>query len=250
MGSLAPSGAWAATLVGALATAAGWGWALLLIAWFVASSALTRFGQATKRSRSIGSLGPSSARTALQVAANGGVFVTAALTGTLLGHPAWHLLALGALAAAAADTWATELGMLWGGTPRALIGGGRVEPGMSGGVTAVGLAASVAGAAAVALGAVLLGLTAELQPARLLVAVATAGVAGALSDSVLGALLQARRWCETCERFTERQVHDCAAATRHARGLPWMTNDTVNLLATVVGAVVALAAAGPTLFAR
>ena len=51
----------------------------------------------------------------MQVLANGGVFALAALLGAVLGSPwpaAGSRAALGALAASAADTWATEIGTL------------------------------------------------------------------------------------------------------------------------------------------
>jgi uncharacterized membrane protein len=122
-GSLAPIWRWGAVIVGTAATVAGWGWAALLVGWFVASSALTRLGHAQKLTR-------------------------------------------------------------------------------------------------------------------------TAGVLGGLADSALGATVQARRWCATCARETERDMHDCGTRTTHARGLRWITNDTVNLLATLVGALAALAFGG------
>jgi uncharacterized protein (TIGR00297 family) len=231
-----------AVIVGTAATVAGWGWAALLVGWFVASSALTRLGHPQKLSRTAGVLAPSSARTAIQVGANGSIFALGALVGTVTGDAWPSVTALGALAAAAADTWATEIGVLWGGVPRSLLGGGRIAPGMSGGVTTVGLLASVAGAAAV--GAVGAGLVPSLAWGPLAIAVATAGVLGGLADSALGATVQARRHCATCRKETEREVHDCGTRTTHARGLRWMTNDTVNLLATLVGALAALMIAG------
>lgn len=236
-GSLAPSGRWGAVLVGTAATMAGWGWAALLVAWFVASSALTRLGHTQKLARTASVLAPSSARTAIQVGANGSLFAGLALIGTVTGDPRASVMALGALAAAAADTWATELGVMWGGPPRSLLGGGRLAPGMSGGVTAVGLLASVAGATAVGVGGALLIPTLPWESVA--IAVITAGVVGGLADSALGASMQARRYCATCAKETERAVHDCGTRTTHARGLRWMTNDTVNLLATLVGALLA-----------
>ena len=56
------------------------------------------------------------------------------------------ILFLGALACLGADTCATEIGIRFGGTPRALIGGRTLRAGESGGVTGPGLAASVGGA--------------------------------------------------------------------------------------------------------
>jgi uncharacterized membrane protein len=69
--------------------------------------------------------------------------------------------------------------------------------------------------------------------------VAIGGAAGAMADSLLGATLQERRWCDACALATERRVHDCGTRTRLAGGLAWMDNDAVNLLATLTGAVVA-----------
>jgi uncharacterized protein (TIGR00297 family) len=242
VGSLARSGRWAAVLVGTTASMAGWGWAALLVWWFVTASALTRLGREVKRHRTHGVLAPSSARTAMQVGANGALFALCAFVGERTGVPWVSMMALGALAAAAADTWATEVGTLWGGTPRALFGGGMVPPGMSGGVTTVGLLASVAGAIAVA--APGSWLVPSLPWRSVALAVASAGVLGGLADSALGAAVQARRHCGRCDRLTEREVHDCGTRTTHARGLRWMTNDTVNLLATVAGALFAPALGG------
>lgn len=229
-GSLSHSGAWAATLVGAMAAAAGWPWAVLLIGWFVASSALTRVGAATKAARTRATLDTAHARTATQVWANGAVFSSAALLAALTGESGWELVALGALGAASADTWSTEIGTLWGGTPRSVLSGEALAAGLSGGITPVGSLGGVAGAMAVALAAT------ALLPGVSWGRLAIAGVLGGLADSVLGASVQATRRCPRCGSFTERRTHDCGTATAHARGWRWMTNDTVNLAATLTGA--------------
>jgi uncharacterized membrane protein len=69
------------------------------------------------------------------------------------------------------------------------------------------------------------------------------GVAGTTADSLLGATVQARRWCDTCSAATERVLHICGRRTEPAGGLPWLDNDGVNLAATIAGAGVALAVA-------
>lgn len=222
---------------------AGWGWGALLIAWFVVSSGLTRWGAAAKQRASASALPPASARNALQVLANGAVYALGAAAYSFTTNPLWGLAALGALAAAAADTWATELGLLWGGTPRALLTGRPLDAGLSGGVTLVGFAASAAGGLAVGLaGARLVG--GDLGVAAWL---ALAGFVGALGDSLLGATLQLRRWCARCARVTERDTHSCGAPTSLRGGVWWMTNDTVNLLCTLLGASAAVALVGPRL---
>lgn len=244
-GALSAGGQWAAFATGAVVATAGWWWAALLIAWFVTSSALTRLGRDAKRALTESILPGDAERDAMQVIANGAVFSVLALGATLTGDLRLAVAACGALAAAAADTWATETGILWGGAPRMILTGERLLPGMSGGVTVVGLGAAFAAAALMAWAATLL-LPAASDPTKsIFVAVLGGGMAGSVADSILGATVQSKRWCDQCRSWTERRVHTCRYRTHHARGLRWMTNDAVNLLATITGAIVALAAVGP-----
>lgn len=237
-GTLDESGQWAAFGCGIASTAAGWTWAALLVAYFAAASVLTAYGATTKAARTQGTLPQVKARSAAQVLANGAVFSVLALkAGTGIWGP-WGFAAFGALAAASADTWATEIGIALGGRPRSILNGSVVAYGMSGGVTGVGLLAAVAGTAFVACAATFLnGLDAV---ARVMIVVGAAGFVGAIVDSVLGAAFQARRRCENCREWTERRVHSCGYRTVHAQGVRWCSNDLVNLAATVVGAAGAL----------
>ena len=148
-------------------------------------------------------------------------------------------LAAGALAASASDTWATEIGILAGGTPRSILGFQAVQPGMSGGVTIAGTVAAFAGAGFIALVVWLLG-----WPARISVGAFVGGLAGSTLDSLLGATVQSRRWCPTCDRATERTVHDCGTPTQLGRGLAWFDNDVVNVLCGVAGGLLALVMSG------
>jgi uncharacterized protein (TIGR00297 family) len=244
-GALSPSGQWAAFAIGTAVSAVGWWWAALLVAWFSASSLLTRVGRERKRALVDSVLPDDAARGGAQVLANGGLFTLLLLGGALTDDLRLSVAAAGALAAAAADTWATEVGLLWGGTPRMILTGDRLAPGRSGGVTVIGVAASVIAAALMAWGAQAL-LPAGRDPTESIFrAVFTGGLAGSVADSVLGATVQSKRWCDQCRAWTERRVHTCGFRTAHARGVRWMTNDVVNLLATVTGALVALSAVGP-----
>jgi uncharacterized protein (TIGR00297 family) len=189
---LTRGGAAAALAVGG-ATLWGVGWRGfgLLLAFFVSGSLLTRGG---------------GRRNARQVLANGGVSALAALLG------AWPAFA-GALAAAAADTWATEIGAFSPTAPRLITSGAPVPRGANGGITLLGTAGGVLGAA------VMGGLTWVLGPhdLRLAGVVAIAGVAGMLLDSLLGATAQ-------------RPFED-----------GWLDNDGVNLATTLAGAGIAAA---------
>ena len=235
-GSLSTSGALAAVCMGTLCAAAGTGWGVLLIVYFIAASLLSRYGKREKERLTGGVVAKGGARDVTQVLANGGIYVGCLLVAAFAPDriaTLMHFLALGALAASSADTWATEIGTLHGGTPRSMFTLRRVTPGTSGALSIAGSVAMLAGAAFVAVSAMLLGL-----PGRPL-AVATGGVVGALADSALGATLQERRWCPTCSMASEQVVHVCGTSTGVAAGVSWMDNDTVNLLATVVGGAVA-----------
>lgn len=236
--ALAPDGAVAATFVGTAAIAAGWRWGAVLLAFFVSSSLLSRWKHAAKRERTESLVGKDGERDARQVLANGGVFAVAAIAVAAGGWAAAPVVGLAALASATADTWATEVGTAVGGSPRSVLTWRTLPAGTSGGVTLSGTLASVAGAGFIALLVRALG-----WPAAVALAVGGGGVAGSLADSMLGAVVQARRWCDACERPTERRAHTCGAATRLVGGIGAVDNDFVNLLATVIGAAVGAALA-------
>lgn len=232
-GALTWSGAIAATIAGTLAVLGGWDWATLLIAYFVSASALSRLGRSAKERRTSSVVAKPGPRDAWQVAANGGVFALAAL-GTRI-HPdaRWLALGAGSLAASAADTWATEIGTLCGGVPRSILRWRSVPVGTSGGVSAIGSLAGIAGSGFIAALVLGFGWITSIAPA-----VAAGGVAGGIADSVLGATVQARRWCDVCNRRTERAVHDCGSVTRRVGGIAWIDNDMVNFLSALIGATV------------
>lgn len=236
--ALSGDGAVAAAVVGALAMAAGWRWAALLLIYFLASAALSRTGRVDREAAIAGIVAKRGPRDAVQVVANGGAFALAALGSLLLPWDGWAVLAAGALAASAADSWATELGTLKGGVPRSIATLRPLPAGLSGGISAMGTAAAFAGALFVALAAYSLGWSRAMA-----VGVFAGGVAGALADSLIGATLQDRRRCDACEAWTERMVHSCGMETRHASGLEWLDNDWVNVLCTLIGAATAAVAA-------
>jgi uncharacterized protein (TIGR00297 family) len=231
--SLSLSGAVAAVVVGTTATVAGWPWAIVLIVFFVTSSALSKFRHAAREARIHDIVEKGDERDAIQVLANGGVFATAALAGATTGNPIWSAMAMGALAAAASDTWATEIGTLVGRPPRSVVSSKPLPAGTSGGVTLPGTLASLAGAAFIAVVATVAGTGTPVG------AVFVGGVAGSFADSLAGATVQERRWCDACARGTERRVHTCGSATRVVGGVPGARNDFVNIVCTIVGGIVA-----------
>lgn len=234
-GSLSRGGAVAALLIGTLALAAGWAWGALLILYFVSSSVLSRVGAAVKAQRSGSIVEKGGARDATQVLANGAFFATAAALQLLSPSEIWLAAGAGALAASAADTWGTEIGMLAQSPPHMITTWRVVPTGTSGGVSALGLAATVAGALFISLAAWLLHWNALVSLAVLL-----GGLAGALVDSFGGALWQSRRFCKHCDCATERVVHGCGTRTEREGGIGWLDNDGINAACTLVGALASL----------
>ena len=234
MRTLSTNGAIAGALAGTVAIAAGWSWGLLLLTHFTAASVLSKLGE-RRKAELVGSvIEKGGERDAGQILANGGVYTISALAFLVSPSAIWYAVGAGALAASAADTWATEVGMLARSEPVSIISGRRVPPGTSGGITLIGTLACVAGALFIGAGATLARWPVSFA------AVVLGGLAGALADSVLGGTVQARRWCDLCSKPTERQVHSCGTPTRHAQGLELFDNDAVNAVCSGVGALVAL----------
>ena len=235
---LTGSGALAAWVAGTVAMGGGWDWGIVLISYFVACTALSRIGAADKTRRTVGRLDKPGARDAAQVASNGGFFVLAAAGQWTSPSVVWQCVGVGALAASAADTWATEVGSMARALPRSIVTRKPVAPGTSGGVTVSGTVASAAGALFVGIIAVAVG-----WPTIALWSALVAGIAGSMLDSLLGAVAQGRYWCASCDVETERRVHNCGTTTTLRGGSRWLNNDGVNAFATAAGAAIGFAAA-------
>jgi uncharacterized protein (TIGR00297 family) len=238
-GGLTTRGAVAAVVTGTITMAAGLRWGAVLVGFFIAGTLLSRLGASIKATRTAAVVSKSGARDAWQVAANGGVFAAAAIAWAVLGAPELAAAALGALSGAFGDTAATEIGTWLGGTPRSILTGLPMAPGLSGGITLLGSIASVAAVAGFAwAGAWLLAMPQLAAPA------CVGGVGGAFADSLYGATLQERRWCEACQHLTEQRRHHCGAATRPHAGLAGFDNDAVNAAATLTAALLSALALG------
>ncbi|MDQ3515827.1 MAG: DUF92 domain-containing protein [Gemmatimonadota bacterium] len=232
---LSGSGGAAAAIIGAVAVAAGWSWGIILVVFFALTSALSTLGTTRKHELTRSVLAKSGNRDAVQVLSNGGVFAFAAAGSLVAPSDFWLAAGAGAIAAAAADSWATEIGVAFGGEPRSISSGTPLPRGISGGVTAAGTLGGAAGAAVMAGTVLIIGWSVPVA-----IAAAFAGVLGMIIDSILGATLQVRRICSTCGTGTEQSVHTCGSSTQIFHGVRWMENDMVNTLATLSGAVVAV----------
>ncbi|WP_281886019.1 DUF92 domain-containing protein [Paenibacillus sp. YYML68] len=258
--SLSASGLMAAVMLGTALYAAGSAaWFGTLIAFFVSSSLLSKWKSRRKAVAESG-YAKSGRRDAGQVAANGGIALLLCVCHAIWPHPGWWAAYIGVLATVTADTWATEVGGLSSRPPRSIVTGRIVSAGTSGGVSALGLAASAAGGlfigviggllasvvtsssnVAVAVDAVMAPISGEqsIGFTLLLLIALISGMAGSLADSWLGAVLQVMYRCPACGRTVEKNRH-CGAVAVRIRGLAWMTNDAVNAVSSLAGGATAL----------
>ena len=236
--SLNRSGAIAAAFTGTIIFGVGGvNWAILLLTFFISSSALSRAFK--KRKQGLDEkFSKGHERDAGQVLANGGIATI--LAALHFFYPTSSLPWLGfaaSLAAVNADTWATELGVLNPNPPRMITNLTKVvEKGTSGGISLVGTLASLTGSALIAFLASLLTDNWSLLPF-----ITIAGLAGSFFDSFLGGTVQAMYYCPTDKKETEKHpLHTCGTETVHIRGWKWLDNDWVNFACGGFGVVTAL----------
>lgn len=236
---------------------------LLLVAFFVSSTILSKFRARNKEAVSE-QFEKGSRRDLGQALANGGWAALMALgiwyAETIALDAQLRVLFtfafIGAIATVTADTWATEIGVLSKSMPRLITTGRIVPTGTSGGVTLLGTVTALFGGMFIG-GMFLVGLLIANQffpptgmdPAaamqvlavnsRVVGIAAVSGLAGALFDSVLGATVQGIYFSEYDERQTERKVDSQGNPIRRVRGFAWMDNDLVNFVSSVFGSLVA-----------
>ena len=188
-----------------------------LLAMFILTFLATRVGKAKKER--IGTGEGKRGRTASQVAANIGLAAIVSIpffwnVFRAVPDPSILMLfAVTALAEAAADTVSSEIGQVFGGTPRMILTFKQVAPGTDGGITFKGTLAGVVAAAFVsAVGMGLAGMRGTALLA-LISGLTLAAAFGLIVDSILGATLERAGW---------------------------LNNDAVNFLSTVSAVVAAI----------
>jgi uncharacterized protein (TIGR00297 family) len=236
--SLNKSGAIAAAFTGTIIFGVGGlSWAILLLTFFITSSALSRAFK-KRKAKLEEKFSKGHERDAGQVFGNGGIATFFAALHYFYPNEPWVWVAFAAsLAAVNADTWATELGVLNPNPPRMITNLTKVvEKGTSGGISLVGTLASLAGSALIAFLASLLTDNWSIFPL-----ITLAGLAGSLFDSLLGGTVQAMYYCPTDKKETEKHpIHTCGTETVHIRGWTWLDNDLVNFSCGAFGTLISL----------
>jgi uncharacterized protein (TIGR00297 family) len=179
-----------------------------LAALFAMTWVATRLGH--RRKLALGLAERREGRNAGQVLANLAVAALGSVFFSTTGNRVWLVAALAALSEAATDTVASEIGQYRSPAARMITTWQRVPAGTDGGITVHGSITGMGAGLVIAAVATAGGM---LPPAQLWIPV-TAGFAGMLIDSILGATFQRRGW---------------------------ISNQTVNFFATVAAAALAYA---------
>jgi uncharacterized protein (TIGR00297 family) len=175
----------------------GFPYLALLVVFLAASSLATRYRFEEKKQKHVQE-GRAGERGVSNVVAHiilpTALAVAGGIASPLLREPTTALLFAGALSFGAADTFASEFGVL-AGHARSILSGKPVPPGTNGGVSATGQWAALAASLMIAVVGLGLFWTFETSLPNVILFVATvtaAGFAGCQIDSVLGELFENR----------------------------------------------------------
>lgn len=231
--SLDLSGAFAGFAVLTIHFGVGYRYGAMLLAFFLTSSKLTKFGEEKKRLVDA-DFKEGGQRNWKQVLFNSGISAVLALilwrlTGwqdKCLDSKESSLITsliggiIGHYSCCNGDTWSSELGILSDSQPRLITTFKPVRKGTNGGVTKTGLLAATAAGGVIGLTFVLIGFfttkcASDVALKQLLVIPlsAVAGLCGSLIDSLLGATLQYSGFCSVRNKVTSAIYFDILFVT-------------------------------------
>lgn len=206
----------------------GWQWTLPILTFFISASLLSKAGKQKKKKYDL-MFEKNSKRDGFQVLANGGIALILAAYYFFEPTEILYFLYVVTLAAANADTWATELGVFSRSIPRLITNFQPVVKGRSGAISVMGTMGSYLGGAVVALSAFVL-FWSELNFIQFF-ALSMSGLLASLTDSFLGASVQAQYKDTDSGEWTERVMSNSGKENVLIQGRPWLNNDGVNFIA-------------------
>ncbi len=174
------------------------------------------------------------ARDSVQVVANGIIPAFFAILYLFTNEFVFVLAYSTALAECFADTAASGIGMLSKSAfdPFRMK---KVSVGISGGMSLLGTFGSLS----LAFAFLMIPLAFYVMPFELCVLCALCAFLGAVIDSMLGSLLQAKFKCPSCDAITEKEEH-CGIKTELSSGIKWLTNDIVNLISCIFASLLSI----------
>lgn len=215
----------------------------LMICFFISSSLLTKY-KSSQKQETEKLHEKSSRRGFLQVAASGLGALLFAVIYYLTGSEYFLIAFVVVMASANADTWASELGVLSNREPVSIIGFKPIKKGLSGGISLLGTSASFLGALFISIIFTIYYLNTYGFSTRVygILAVCTiGGFAGSIIDSIMGATLQIKYFCDAAGDLTEREYTNGTKNIR-AKGYKFISNEFVNFSSGVIAALIVICA--------
>lgn len=205
---------------------------VLLLAFLLSSVAIDKVKKRRREKDEISKRGEN--RDWVQVLANGLIPALLAVLYFVSGHRVFVIAYSATLAECFADTAASGIGSL-SGKPYDPFRRKRVDVGLSGGMTVIGTAASLISPALL----LLISLAFGALDFKWWLIVSLCAFAGAVLDSALGSLAQAKYRCEVCSLVTEKEAH-CERPALLISGARFMTNDAVNIISVAFSAILSV----------
>lgn len=169
-------------------------------------------------------------RNSIQVYANAGGAVLMVILGEITGLEVFDHAALIIFIAALADTFSSEIGMLSKKQPVSIITFKKIAPGLSGGVSLLGITAALLGAFTMSF------ILVKGEWSEILL-MGTLGFLGSLIDSLIGASIQRKYYDPENNTLTERKQID-RQPLQLVSGFKKINNDAVNFIATVLTSLI------------
>lgn len=183
-------------------------WLYIILGFFVSGNLVTRYRHRLKEKKGL----LQETRTFRNVLGNGAAAIIFAFAYHFTGQPLMLVGFVGSMSAAAADTFATEVGAVHSRSPRLITTFERTVSGTSGAISAAGFLAALCGAAIISF--IPFFFPAGFDNTVVFFICTLSGLAGCCVDSIIGASLEGR--------------------------IPYMDNHTTNFIGTFFGGVCAV----------
>lgn len=226
-GFLDAKGTCGAFLLGTVTYAIGGeGAYLALITFFVSVNLLTYHPKKKKKT----------SRSIKNVICNGLPELVLLIVYQITGNMIWLVGFLMALAGACSDTWSSELGKKGKSPVKYILSRKKVDKGLSGGVTILGLTGGMIGSFLIAIFALFI--FKEQRSVAFLLIFLT-GFVNSLIDSVLGELVQAKFQHKKTKKIVEKKQEGSENYTL-VKGISWIGNNAVNLFSILLSTIFGL----------
>lgn len=204
-------------------------WSMPLLTFFISSSLLSKYRK-QKNYNIENYFEKTGIRDHYQVLANGGIGGLLVVLNLFFNNELFYLMFVSFLSVACADTWGTEIGTIRKRKTFDILTFKKVNQGISGGISVVGLIGSLLGSFTISLSSIY-----WINKTNFFLIIIV-GFIGSLIDSILGKLIQAQYKCLNCGITTEKKFH-CQQSTEQVSGISWINNDWVNFFSGLSGSL-------------